>query len=145
METPKDRPSTWISYRQALCANCLASCCMMPVEVRAEDLVRLKLVTPDEIQRSKKRVFKKLKRERWVSSYREGSELFMLQAKTNGECPFLDSHTRRCSRYEDRPQVCRDFPLRAGPRIGCCPYEPRRLSSAISQRNRYIPSRRASS
>jgi Fe-S-cluster containining protein len=122
MKTDKDRPSTWIKYRDGLCQSCWGTCCTMPVEVRAEDLERLGLATQDELLHSKKKLAKKLIKEKIVSSYREGTDLFMLSAKPNGDCYFLDSKTRLCTVYEKRPEVCRNFPIYQGPRLGLCPY-----------------------
>ncbi|MBL7671818.1 MAG: YkgJ family cysteine cluster protein [Bdellovibrionaceae bacterium] len=115
-----DRPSTWVRFRQDLCLGCQAGCCMMPVEVRIEDLARLELVTEDEAQGSQKRVFKKLKKAGLVSSFRDGTGLFMLSQKKMSDCIFLDSDTRLCTVYEKRPGVCREFPS-IGPRPGYCP------------------------
>lgn len=92
----------------------------MPVEVKLEDLVRLGLVGEDEAQGSLKKVAKRLIREGLVVSYRAGTDLFMLTQKANRDCVFLDSETRRCTVYERRPGVCREFP-RIGPRPGFCP------------------------
>ena len=30
--------------------------------------------------------------------------------KLNRDCPHLDQETNRCKDYEDRPQICRDYP-----------------------------------
>ncbi|MBX9765905.1 MAG: YkgJ family cysteine cluster protein, partial [Bdellovibrionales bacterium] len=38
-----------------------------------------------------------------------------------GDCYFLEAKTRRCTVYEKRPQVCRFFPERMGPKLGFCP------------------------
>lgn len=35
--------------------------------------------------------------------------LWTLNRQTNGDCTYLDSETRRCTIYERRPGVCRDF------------------------------------
>lgn len=93
----------------------------MPVEVRAQDLIRLNLATEDELNVSIKKVAKKLIRDGVIKSYREGTEFFMLTQKTNDDCYFLDSKTRLCTVYEKRPETCRDFPNRVGPRLGFCP------------------------
>jgi Fe-S-cluster containining protein len=92
----------------------------MPVEVEASDLVRLGVATEDEISISKKKLSKRLIKEKIVSSYRSGTDLFMMEAKPNGDCRFLDSKTRLCTVYEKRPDVCRKFP-EIGPRPGFCP------------------------
>lgn len=116
-----DRPSTWIQYRNGMCQGCQAGCCMMPVEVTLSDLVGLGLVSQDEALGSQKKIFKRLRKEGYVSSYREGTGFFMLSQKNISDCYFLDSKTRLCTVYEKRPQVCRSFPS-IGPRPGFCPH-----------------------
>lgn len=115
----KDRPSSWVQYKEDYCASCVASCCTMPVEVVFADLVRLGLASEGEL--SPKKVAKRLAREKIVKSYRSGSGLFMLQQQANGACVFLGKD-RRCTVYEKRPSTCRDFPVKVGPRVGYCPY-----------------------
>lgn len=121
--TDKDRPSTWVKYQEKFCASCRASCCTMPVEVKAQDLLRLDLVSQDELDRSIKKVAKKLKKEGVISSYRENTDLFMLTQKSNGDCYFLDLKTRLCTVYDKRPDTCRDFPSKVGPKVSYCPYQ----------------------
>lgn len=117
----RDRPTTWIKYAGGMCDTCIASCCMLPVEVKSSDLIRLKLTTDDEINNSIKKTAKRLKKAGVISSYREGSEFFMLTQKSNDDCYFLNSLTRRCTVYENRPDTCRSFPMTLGPRISFCP------------------------
>lgn len=95
----------------------------MPVEVKASDLIRLEIASEDELLNSIKKTAKRLKKEGLISSYREGTEFFMLTQKANSDCYFLDSKTRLCTVYEKRPDTCRDFPARVGPRVGFCPSE----------------------
>ncbi len=128
MKTDKDRPSTWIRYRDGLCETCHASCCTMPVEVNAQDLIRIGITDEDEVNQSKKKLAKRLIKEKVVLSYREGTDLFMLSAKPNGDCYFLDSKTRLCTVYEKRPDVCRKFP-EVGPRPGWCPEARKKTTS----------------
>lgn len=97
----------------------------MPVEVRASDLVRLGVAGEDEVTGSLKKLAKRLRREGLIVSYRAGTDLFMLTQKANRDCVFLDSLTRLCTVYEQRPDVCRQFP-EIGPRPGFCPARPRR-------------------
>lgn len=92
----------------------------MLLEVTAEDLIRLGVCTEDEVKTSPNKLFKRLRKERIAMSYREGTGLFMLQSKANGDCQFLDAQTRLCTVYEKRPDVCRKFPS-IGPRPGFCP------------------------
>ncbi|MEK6627487.1 MAG: YkgJ family cysteine cluster protein [Bdellovibrionota bacterium] len=123
MKVDKDRPSTWKKYDALNCTRCRANCCSMPVEVKAADLVRLQIATNDEVENSIKKLAKKLKKEGYISSYREGTEFFMLTQKTNSDCYFLNSQTRLCTVYEKRPETCRQFPSQVGTRIGFCPVE----------------------
>ena len=125
MLTDKDRPSTWKKYQSGSCSTCRGSCCTMPVEVRAQDLIRLGLTNEDELNNSIKKLAKRLKKEGVISSYREGTDLFMFTQKANDDCYFLDSKTRLCTVYDQRPDTCRDFPTKVGPRVGLCPYNPK--------------------
>lgn len=119
-----DRPSTWKKFSSdEICQACVANCCTMPVEVTLSDLVRLNLVSEDEIENlTERKVAKKLMKEKWVTSYRDGTGLFILTQKSNRDCIFLNSKTRQCTQYLLRPNVCREFP-KIGPRPGYCPYE----------------------
>lgn len=92
----------------------------MLLEVTIEDLVRLGVCSEDEAAGSHKKLFKRLRKEKIAMSYRDGTGLFMLQSKSNGDCQFLDSNTRLCTVYEKRPGVCRKFPS-IGPRPTYCP------------------------
>lgn len=120
MKPDIDRPSTWKPYRTEMCTGCFGGCCTMPVEVKLSDLIRLGLVTQDEADGSVKKVAKRLIKEGYVTSYRQGTDLFMLSQKANRDCYFMDSKTRLCTVYEKRPEVCRQFPS-IGPRPGYCP------------------------
>jgi Fe-S-cluster containining protein len=123
MPVDQDRPSTWKSYRSHYCETCNATCCTMPVEVKLDDLFRLGLASPDEA--SAKKIGKRLQAEGIVRSYRAATGLFLLEQKNGRDCVFLGSD-RRCTVYERRPDVCRDFPLKVGPRPGFCPSQPKR-------------------
>jgi uncharacterized protein len=116
----KDRPSSWVPYKESLCKGCRADCCAMLLEVTIEDLTKLGVCSEDEAQGSHKKLFKRLRKEKIALSYREGTGLFMLQSKSNGDCQFLNSETRLCTVYNKRPVVCRKFPS-IGPRPGFCP------------------------
>lgn len=118
----KDKPWTWKAFKPHFCSSCMASCCTMPVEIRGEDLVRLNLASFDELEHSPKKVAKRLEQTGWIKGYRANTGLFTLSAKPEGDCVFLDSQTRRCTVYQKRPQVCRDFP-HVGPRVNHCPYK----------------------
>jgi uncharacterized protein len=120
MKPDKDKPWTWVQFRKGLCTNCYGACCTMPVEVRSEDLVRLGVTSADEVERSPKKLAKKLVKDGIVSAYREGTDLFTLSSRPNGDCLFLDQKSRLCTVYEKRPDVCRKFPD-IGPKPGFCP------------------------
>ncbi|MNT74825.1 Flagellin N-methylase [compost metagenome] len=92
----------------------------MPVEVKLSDLIRLGVTDEDEASGSIKKLAKRLMREGIIVSYRQGTEFFMLQQKSNRDCLYLDTKTRLCTVYEKRPDTCRQFPS-IGPRPGFCP------------------------
>lgn len=124
LPTDQDRPSTWGPYRESNCAICQAVCCRLPLEVRAGDLVRLGVAAEDEAG-APKRLGKRLVREGIVRTFRAATGLFLLRQKSNGDCLFLGDD-RRCTVYEKRPDTCRDFPAKVGPRVGFCPYRGKR-------------------
>lgn len=121
MAVDKDRPSSWVKYRDGLCNACKAGCCHMPLEVNAEDLIRLNLASEDE---SPKQIAKRLLKEGVVKTYRAQTGLFLLQQRSDDSCQFLEKSAAgvRCMVYENRPKVCRGFPVTIGPRVGFCPY-----------------------
>src|SRR3989338_4147371 len=123
MKIDKDRPSTWRPYDSNFCPQCREICCSMPVEVRASDLIRLNLISIDEVSNSIKKSAKKLKKLGFISSYRDGTDFFMLTQRPNGDCYFLDTRSRLCTVYDQRPDTCRDFPAKLGTRVGFCPGE----------------------
>jgi uncharacterized protein len=128
MHIDKDRPSTWKKFDEKNCVSCNAGCCQMPVEVKASDIIRLRLATEDELQTSLKKTVKRLIKEGFVQSYRSGTEFFTLVQKANSDCVFLDSKTRYCTVYEIRPDTCRGFPTKNSPRLSFCPYTKKTLS-----------------
>jgi Fe-S-cluster containining protein len=93
----------------------------MPAEIKIEDLLRLGEITEDDLNLSRKKLASRLKKEGIIQSYRDSTGLFLLTQKANGDCLYLDSKTRRCTVYEKRPQMCRNFPTKAGNRLGHCP------------------------
>lgn len=103
-----------------MCQGCFSGCCTMPVEVKISDLIRLEVVTQDESEGSLKKVVKRLQKEGIISSYRHGTGLFMLTQRKGRDCIFLDEKLRICTVYNQRPEVCRQFPS-IGPRPGYCP------------------------
>lgn len=128
MISDKNKPSTWRSYKASLCSSCYATCCTMPLEVRYEDLVTMGFV-PAEEELTKKKIqqtLKQLQKLGIVKTYRSGTGLFLMNSKPNGDCQFLDEE-RRCSIYQNRPEVCRKFPEAIGLRWGFCPYQKKSL------------------
>lgn len=123
MRPDKDRPSTWKKYDALNCTKCRANCCSMPVEIKTFDLIRLGIATEDEAANSVKKMAKRLKKDGYITSYREGTEFFMLTQRPNGDCYFLHPQTRLCTVYEKRPDTCRQFPAEVGTRVGFCPVE----------------------
>ncbi len=120
MKPDKDKPWTWVKYRDGLCNGCYSGCCTMPVEIKSEDLIRLELANEDELNQSARKVAKSLIKDGVLSTYREGTGLFTLTQRPNGDCYYLDLKTRLCTVYEKRPGVCREFPS-IGPKPGFCP------------------------
>ena len=110
---------TWVKYKPSLCEGCTAKCCYLPAEVTAADLLRLGLIQEDELQKLKK-VARRLEKADLIQSYRAATGLFTLAQKHSGACVLLGPDGR-CTRYENRPDVCRKFPTEVGPRIGFCP------------------------
>src|SRR4051812_12082488 len=115
------RLSTWTPYRPSACGSCLAGCCRLPVEATAKDLVRLGLLTADEAGGSLKKVARRLTSQGIVHSFRATTGLFTLAQTPGGDCIYLGPVDRRCTRYDQRPDVCRRFP-EVGPRPGYCPH-----------------------
>lgn len=120
MIVDKDKPWTWIKYKDGMCKACSGACCTMPVEIKGSDLIRLELTDEDELNASPKKLSKRLIKEGIITSYRESSGNFMLTQKANGDCYFLNLKTRLCNVYEKRPSVCREFPA-IGPKPQFCP------------------------
>jgi len=116
------KPRTWISYQSGMCETCWAGCCHgMPVEVSVPDLIRLGVLSEDEASTSLKKASKRLQKQGVVSSFRSRTMIFVLQQKSNGDCRYLNDK-RQCTVYENRPEICRQFP-KIGPRPGHCPYQ----------------------
>lgn len=119
-----DRPSTWRSYKPSLCESCVAHCCRLPLEVSLSDLIRLGFISEEEAASSgMSKIGKRLKKLKIISSYTPSRQLLLVERTPGGDCIFLDSKTRQCKHYKDRPEVCRSFPVKVGTRIGYCPYE----------------------
>lgn len=125
MPVDKDKPNTWIKYKESNCLKCLGTCCTMPVEVKIEDLLQLGVITEDDFSINRRKLANRLKKDGIIQSYRESTGLFTLTQKPNSDCYFLDSETRLCTAYDRRPNVCRSFPTKMGNRLGYCPMLPK--------------------
>lgn len=96
----------------------------MPVEVKLPDLVRLGLVDPFEAEHTEpKQIAKRLAKAGAIDHFNFRHSIFTLARRANGDCGFLNSQTRRCTVYEQRPNTCRLHP-QVGPRPGYCPHAP---------------------
>lgn len=114
------RPSTWRKYKSGLCEDCWAGCCTLPLETNVHDLIRLGLVTEEEAAMSLKKMATRLVKERVLQSYNLKTQVFIIAQRAGRDCIFLDEQ-RKCTVYDKRPTVCREFP-KIGPRPGFCPY-----------------------
>ena len=114
------RPSEWIKYKSGMCEGCWAGCCTLPVEVSVNDLIRLELITEDEACASLKKVARRLEKEGKIQAFIQRSQLFVLEQRNGRDCIYLGAKDRRCTVYEKRPEVCRQFP-KIGPKPGYCP------------------------
>ena len=123
-QTNLDNTTTWIKYTKKLCSSCMGSCCSLPVEVKAADLIRMGLMDEFELEENPKFVARRLIKEHIVEHYHNKSETFTLSRMANGDCLYLDSRSRRCTIYEKRPDTCRNHP-QVGPRSGYCAFTPK--------------------
>lgn len=120
-----DQLSQWKVYKTGMCNGCWSGCCTLPVEVTAKDLVRMELISEDEAVRSLKKIARGLQKQGIIRTFRASTGIFTLEQKHNRDCQFLDE-ARRCTIYEKRPEVCRNFPT-IGPKPGHCPAIARNL------------------
>lgn len=74
------------------CANCEACCCRLEVMLMGDDDVPIRLTAEDE----------------WGGA--------VMRRLDDGWCAALDRNTMRCTIYERRPDVCREFEMGAS---GC--------------------------
>lgn len=114
---------TWRKYEKGLCDDCWAGCCTMPVEARASDLVRLELMSEEELGWDLEVVAKRLFKKKMIQFYSPKTQVFVLAQVSGRDCVYLHPKSRRCTVYEKRPDTCRNFP-RVGPKPGFCPYDP---------------------
>ncbi|HSC81800.1 MAG TPA: YkgJ family cysteine cluster protein [Chitinolyticbacter sp.] len=120
-----DNLSTWVRYRNGLCADCQATCCTMPVEVKLPDLVRMGVVDAFEAEHeAPKQIAKRLDKAGIIGHFNFKHGIYTLAQRANGDCRYLDAESRRCTIYEQRPNTCRNHP-QIGPRPGHCAYRNR--------------------
>lgn len=121
MKPDINQPETWKRFRKGDCEGCRSACCTMPVEVFAEDLVRLELAEMEEFEDGAKAVAKRLQKKGVIASFRDRTGVFLLARQADGSCVFLN-RDRRCEVYDQRPKTCREFP-RVSSRPGFCPQQ----------------------
>jgi Fe-S-cluster containining protein len=112
---------TWSKYHPDKCQDCMAWCCYLPVEVDAQDLVRMELINDFEVELGHKYILKKMQKEKIVKRFDANSKKYVLEQMSSGACPYLDNN-KRCTIYEKRPETCRNHPI-IGPRPGSCAFE----------------------
>lgn len=121
VHTDIDQPKTWIKYNSKLCKECTGACCSLEVEVRASDLSRMGVADEYELEENPKKVAKNLKKEGIIDHFSQKKGIFSINRMANGDCIYLDSHLRRCTIYEQRPDTCRNHP-QIGPKPGYCAF-----------------------
>ena len=120
-----ERLETWYKYKKSLCAECRASCCTMPAEVRVSDLIRMGVLDVFAAEEPAKHLAKRLKKAGIIAHFNFKAEVFTLTRLANDDCLYLDGLSRRCTIYDTRPDTCRNHP-HIGPRPGYCAYRPAR-------------------
>ena len=123
LEVDKNDPKTWSKYTKTSCKGCAAMCCSMPIEIRWEDLERLGFVDADDLLMPLKKTIARLKKQKVITAHREETGLFAFKQTSEGRCRYVKDGNL-CGVYENRPLVCRAFPLRMGWRHGYCPQTP---------------------
>jgi Fe-S-cluster containining protein len=87
------------------CSRCPAYCCTYTrIEVTPKDIARLAArfgITPEEAERKFTR-----------KGYEPGERILRHRKDEifGTACRFLDPETRKCTVYEHRPSICRDYP-----------------------------------
>ena len=88
-----DDLNTWAKYQKKMCDHCKGTCCSLPVEVQAKDLVRMGVIDAFELDENMKRIFKRLSKQQLVEHYHTKSEMFTLARMANGDCLYPVSYT----------------------------------------------------
>ena len=110
----------WTKYKKGLCETCAGLCCYMPVEVKIQDLIRLKILNEFHLELSEREQIKDALKHPSILRFTPSTEKFTLRQKPDGSCYFLDAN-KKCTEYELRPDTCRNHP-QIGPRPGYCGY-----------------------
>lgn len=116
-----ENTATWAKYSKKLCGHCGATCCSLPVEVHPSDLIRMELMDEFELEEDLKHTARRLMKQHLVEHFHSKTKTFTLTRMASGDCLFLDSRTRRCTIYSQRPDTCRNHP-QVGPRSGYCAF-----------------------
>jgi Fe-S-cluster containining protein len=89
------------------CSKCPGYCCSYPrIEVKDKDLKRLARHFDVDVATAERR---------FTRFYRDGAAVERILRHQKDEiygsiCRFFDTDARRCTIYEARPSVCRDYP-----------------------------------
>ena len=121
VQTDIDNTATWAKYNKRLCDHCTASCCRLPVEVKPADLIRMELMDEFELDEDLKHIAKRLMKKHLVEHFHSKTQTLTLTRMASGDCIFLDTGTRRCTIYRQRPETCRNHP-QVGPKPGYCAF-----------------------
>ena len=85
-------------------------------------LVRMELMDEFELEEDLKHTARRLMKQHLVEHFHSKTKTFTLARMASGDCLFLDSRTRRCTIYSQRPDTCRNHP-QVGPRSGYCAFK----------------------
>jgi len=110
----------WTKYKKGLCETCAGLCCYMPVEVKIQDLIRLKILNEFHLELSEREQIKDALKHPSILRFTPSTEKFTLRQKPDGSSYFLDAN-KKCTQYDLRPDTCRNHP-QIGPRPGHCGY-----------------------
>ena len=110
----------WTKYKNGLCENCIGTCCYMPVELKIDDLIRLKILDKFHLELSEREQIKDALKHPAILRFTPSSQKYTLKQKPDGSCYFLD-HNKKCTQYDNRPDTCRNHP-HIGPKPGFCAY-----------------------
>lgn len=111
---------TWLPFKKEMCETCVGSCCYMPVEIMTDDLLRLQILDEFHLELSQKEQIKEALKNPAIKRFTPSTEKFTLSQRPNGACIYLDENGR-CSKYDLRPNTCRNHP-RIGPKSNFCAY-----------------------